>query len=163
MTAVAQAPAPRHLRRRVVMSWAALSKLVQTGALGEPLRLALRIKINVPISQSCGHLAYHLSGGQGFLLVQRHVQRLQAPLQGLLPHRARGHVPRHRGAGVQRGRKLTRVAVMTVTERKDPDAHAGPFRSFSFGGRELGQWGQLLYSLWQTPGNAVISDAIRVR
>ena len=41
--------------------------------------------------------------GQGFLLVQRDVQRLQAPVPGLLGRRARGDVPRHGGARVPGG------------------------------------------------------------
>ena len=41
-----------------------------------------------------------LPARQGVLLLQRHVQRLQAPLQRLQPQRAGRHAPRHRGQGV---------------------------------------------------------------
>src|SRR5262249_46307377 len=43
-------------------------------------------------------------GRQGLVLVRRHVQRLQAALEGLLRGGARGDVPRHRGARVPGGR-----------------------------------------------------------
>ena len=45
--------------------------------------------------------------GQGVVLAPRAVQRLQALLEGLLAHRAGGHVPRHGGQGVPDQLRLT--------------------------------------------------------